>query len=741
MKLSKEQKKVLDVVNNAYDNKLDVVLVTGEAGSGKTTVAKLLYEESSFGVIEVATLAGRAAAVLREMGVKRATTIASLIYDNTPSVEGDREIWHQEVKQPNPEGKSKHILIFDEASMIPDGFEIDKDSPSHVKESGKSTLEDIRTYRTRLARASSYCLLVFVGDQHQLGPPEQDMESKETFSCAINQHWWEVEERVEEINLERTYRQSTDSPILQLARGVVDLRQKEHVDKEYKTCKWRGKTITRQDGQDDSGYIHYCNLPRPILGPGLTVIDDPVEKYIELYKKKGDTSISISFSNVKNFENNIHIREEIFNIDKKVFEYLESPNDLKFKPHDYPEEAKAFMDKEKFIQGYRKELKQLIPVKDDLLMAIKNNHWDRNLSFLNGDFVRVVDDYNHDLNTLPVYLIKNPNINFPDKWEGYRKIPFTLTMAKLKVEKISSIDSDESGDPVDRYFILETLSQNNGWQEERELNKNRIGAYLRAYIDKEFEKLYGEDILLMPIQEKTMKKDDLKYRDQYYNALHINYAYSVTAHKAQGGQWDNVIVDFDSPRSHQSPWAYTAITRAKSNLFLYKYPEEIIEGMDEDSPKYKDPVKNIGGFAFGKIMVSRWKDIMKTRDNEEKGKNEKNDEDDVYQKGLIPVIKDEVWHKSFGKGTVKDGQGLSNYFVFFEDIGEKVIDFNVSRFRLLSNVEGFEEETVWTIEEDTFLKTLHSENRTQIEIAKLMKKTPISVSIRLKKFKEEGLIS
>lgn len=59
--------------------------------------------------------------------------------------------------------------------------------------------------------------------------------------------------------------------------------------------------------------------------------------------------------------------------------------------------------------------------------------------------------------------------------------------------------------------------------------------------------------------------------DPYFNALQVKYAYAVTCHKAQGGQWPNVFVDmgYIPPESRGIDfyrWLYTATTRASSRL-------------------------------------------------------------------------------------------------------------------------------------------------------------------------------
>lgn len=57
----------------------------------------------------------------------------------------------------------------------------------------------------------------------------------------------------------------------------------------------------------------------------------------------------------------------------------------------------------------------------------------------------------------------------------------------------------------------------------------------------------------------------------YYNALQVKYAYALTCHKSQGGQWKNVFIEKPSlPQENQEyyRWLYTAITRAKKRLYL-----------------------------------------------------------------------------------------------------------------------------------------------------------------------------
>ena len=65
--------------------------------------------------------------------------------------------------------------------------------------------------------------------------------------------------------------------------------------------------------------------------------------------------------------------------------------------------------------------------------------------------------------------------------------------------------------------------------------------------------------------------------DPYFNALQVKYGYAMTCHKAQGGEWHTVLVDFGSGTSARNAdffrWAYTAVTRAARKLIVVNPPE------------------------------------------------------------------------------------------------------------------------------------------------------------------------
>lgn len=66
------------------------------------------------------------------------------------------------------------------------------------------------------------------------------------------------------------------------------------------------------------------------------------------------------------------------------------------------------------------------------------------------------------------------------------------------------------------------------------------------------------------------------YQSPYYNALQVRFAYAVTGHKSQGGQWKHVYIDpYKGGELHANEegfyrWLYTAVTRASEKVYFIK---------------------------------------------------------------------------------------------------------------------------------------------------------------------------
>jgi exodeoxyribonuclease-5 len=93
-----------------------------------------------------------------------------------------------------------------------------------------------------------------------------------------------------------------------------------------------------------------------------------------------------------------------------------------------------------------------------------------------------------------------------------------------------------------------------------------------------FRKIQADYIYL-----KTRRKQYEAVReDPYFNALQIKFAYAVTCHKAQGGQWERVFIDQGMFNRNEITvdylrWLYTALTRSTDRVYLVNFSDEWFE--------------------------------------------------------------------------------------------------------------------------------------------------------------------
>ncbi len=89
-----------------------------------------------------------------------------------------------------------------------------------------------------------------------------------------------------------------------------------------------------------------------------------------------------------------------------------------------------------------------------------------------------------------------------------------------------------------------------------------------------------QNILADYVYLKSRRKQYEAVReDPYFNALQIKFAYAVTCHKAQGGQWERVFIDQGMFNRQEITidylrWFYTALTRATERVYLVNFSDE-----------------------------------------------------------------------------------------------------------------------------------------------------------------------
>jgi len=89
-----------------------------------------------------------------------------------------------------------------------------------------------------------------------------------------------------------------------------------------------------------------------------------------------------------------------------------------------------------------------------------------------------------------------------------------------------------------------------------------------------------QNILADYIHVKTRRKQfEAVKNNPYFNALQIKFAYAVTCHKAQGGQWERVFIDQGMFNRNEITidylrWFYTALTRSTDKVYLVNFSED-----------------------------------------------------------------------------------------------------------------------------------------------------------------------
>ncbi|WP_159517933.1 ATP-dependent DNA helicase [Sunxiuqinia indica] len=196
----------------------------------------------------------------------------------------------------------------------------------------------------------------------------------------------------------------------------------------------------------------------------------------------------------------------------------------------------------KFNEGIRSTIlyKEAQITIGDLLMIVKNNYFwlsdDERLDFIaNGDIVQVQSIY------------------------GYEEL-YGFHFANVCLKFLDYDDLE-----IDCKILLETLD---------------IETASLSY--QESQRLYesvAEDYL--DIRSKKKRWEKIK-ENKHFNALQVKFAYAVTCHKAQGGQWDAVFVDQgylleDMLNVEYLRWLYTAFTRPVKELYLVNFNKEFFE--------------------------------------------------------------------------------------------------------------------------------------------------------------------
>ena len=171
------------------------------------------------------------------------------------------------------------------------------------------------------------------------------------------------------------------------------------------------------------------------------------------------------------------------------------------------------------------------------LMSIRNNYyWQTENEYsdfiANGDIVEVTNIYSYE-----------------------EKFGFNFANIEARI--------NESKIPIELTIMLDTLSEKQAHlsqEKERQLY-NSIFSY------------YQKDCNNKALIHKAVKED------KYFNALQVKFSKAITCHKAQGGDWHtafilNEVQASEAINQDYFRWLYTAVTRAREQIFLVNFSEE-----------------------------------------------------------------------------------------------------------------------------------------------------------------------
>lgn len=469
------------------DDSLDVFILRGSAGTGKTTLIAKLIEHLNEVKQTYALLAptGRASRILSAK-VKQITntqiegsTVHRMIYHLDKIVTNDNEVlsindpalrFHYPLKE---DESTVNLFIIDEASMIGD-----KENKGDVIQFGSGKLlKDILNFCrvARFNRSNDHTTkIIFVGDIAQLPPVG------ENFSPALSEKYLSDEYNIKSIafDLTEVMRQVSDSSILMQATNIRNAIT-ENIFNNFKI------EVNNKD-------VYSFDYNQALIW----IVDNIINI---------KSSVAVVYSNEKALGYNRSIREK-----------LHGGADVSIKTGDF-----------------------LLVNKNSTLHQLNN-----------GDLVKVVS-VNPRVEKHSILLkTKNEQGNIEEK------------LIDLMFRQISVAYRSINGNIQVCCFILENLLDS----PNRELSPLEIRA---LYVDFLIRNPQAKD-------NKALKKELLK-TDLYFNALQVKYGYAVTCHKAQGGEWENVLVDFSGIKGLQNKqffqWAYTAITRSSQNLIVVNAPK------------------------------------------------------------------------------------------------------------------------------------------------------------------------
>ncbi len=215
---------------------------------------------------------------------------------------------------------------------------------------------------------------------------------------------------------------------------------------------------------------------------------------------------------------------------------------------------------------------------------------DREEALESGDMVMVVrNNYRSLSSPSPLspslrqgFAMGEGDVNYRDKQLQEAGPNFLANGDRLKIKRVRHFRDFYGFHFADAQL---TMPDYDDYELETTIIMDTLTSEAPALTREQNETLFQQ--VMADYSDLTTKTDRMAAmrKDQYFNALQIKFAYAVTCHKAQGGQWEHVYVDQgymtdDMLTPDYIHWLYTAFTRATERLFLVNWPETQITRLD-----------------------------------------------------------------------------------------------------------------------------------------------------------------
>lgn len=258
-----------------------------------------------------------------------------------------------------------------------------------------------------------------------------------------------------------------------------------------------------------------------------------------------------------------HVRENIRQ--HHFYDLLITPNERDILPISVASVAQKYLELTNGLKNFNAVIIALTNYSvNNYNQAVRNRFWGYGKDICIGDRIIVVqNNYSHEIELM----------------NGEFGIVINVS-PQNESRKVSILKNGESIE-----ILLHFRSVTLRFETENGTTRDIRCKILMNLLNSAEPKLTTEELQALYVDFKQRNRDlkpntpefkEAIEHDCYFNCLRVKYGYAITCHKAQGGEWEQVIADFRSNFNHNTPfyfrWVYTALTRAQKKVYSLSQP-------------------------------------------------------------------------------------------------------------------------------------------------------------------------